>query len=201
MFLFAKSYPVWCSCESEKSDQYRIFRKKFTLKSAGKYFLDIAADSTYVVYINGQVVPCQQTADFPKDISGSRVEISDFVCAGENVIAVEVHYTGERFLTYRPGQAFLWVEIHDAVKTLLSTDESWKWAESTDYQSGLNCKLTTQLGFVFCKDARKSIDFTALDFDDSAWQSAVKVPGCEKNFCVPPRICILRSCWSCPGRM
>ena len=179
MFLFAKSYPVWCSNESEKSDQYRIFRKKFTLKSDGRYFMDIAADSTYAVYINGKVVPCQQRADFPGDISGSRVEITDFVTSGENVIVAEVHYTGERFLTYRPGQAFLWLELHDGVETLLATDESWKWCIAPDYQSGLNCKLTSQLGFVFCKDARKSIDFAALDYDDSAWANAVKVAGSE----------------------
>ena len=179
MFLFAKSYPVWCSNESEKSDRYRIFRKKFTLKSDGRYFMDIAADSTYVVYINGKVVPCQQRADFPGDISGSRVEITGLVSAGENIIAVEVHYNGERFLTYRPGQPFLWLELHDGVETLLATDESWKWADSPDYQSDLNCKLTSQLGFVFCRDARKSTGFAALEFDDSAWKNAVKVAGSE----------------------
>ena len=68
MQLFKNAVPVWSIPAGEVSDQYRVFQTAFTLPSeSGKtVFLDIAADSTFDIRING-IVP--QTARFPVWIS------------------------------------------------------------------------------------------------------------------------------------
>lgn len=173
-FLQQHAAFIWRSAEPETADRYVGFRKKFILnpESAGKIQLDIAADSTYEIRINGRRCPGSQTADMPGDRTFSRYDLSDLVKPGENVLAVEVHYVGENFLTYRPGPAFLCAAVHAGDQLLAVTDASWKWAFSPEMQSGLRCRMTDQLGFVFCKDERKKLPWDELDFDDSMWQNA-----------------------------
>ena len=181
MQLFSRAVPVWNISKDEVSDQYRVFRKKFTVDAdCGQVFLDIAADTTFCVMINGVRLPIQQLAGFRGDISVSRHDITPLLDAGENIIACEVHFVGANFFTCFAGTAFLCAEIHDGKNVFAATDETWKCAVSPDMQSGLNCSVSPQLGFVFCKDARKSVPWEQLYFDDSAWQEAVKVDGCEQ---------------------
>ena len=180
MKLFSQATPIWSCAKGEEIDQYRIFRKKFTIETTpNKVTLDIAADSTFNVFVNGSRLPIQQLADFPKDRTVSRYDISSLLNVGENIIAIEVHYLGRRFLTYQPGEAFVCAEIYNDETIFAATNESWKVETSSDYQSNLNCLVTSQLGLVFLQDARKSIAFEAIDFDDSKWQNAVKVSNSE----------------------
>ena len=180
MQLFSQAVPVWSHAGIEASDQYRLFRKKFSLPAGrGRIFLDAAADSTYAVFINGKRLKIQQLAGFPGEMTASQLEITPFLKTGENIIAAEVHYIGERFLTYRPGTAFFCAEIYGDDSVYAATGETWKCIDSPDMLSGLNCKVTGQLGFVFCRDMRKITAFSDIDFDDSSWPGAVKCPGCK----------------------
>ena len=174
-FLQKNAAFIWRSAEPETADQYVIFRKKFTVSPeiSGKIMLDITADSTYEIRINGRRFPGSQLADLPYDRTFSSYDLSKFVKCGENIIAVEVHYIGENFLTYQIAPAFLCAAIHAGDQILAVTDPSWKWTLSPEMQSGLCCKTTKQLGFVFCKDERKKQSWDELDFDDSAWHNAV----------------------------
>ena len=179
MQLFRKAVPVWSIPENEVSDQYRLFRRKFTVSDITQpIFLDIAADTTFCVFINGNRLPIQQLADFKADITVSRYDITSLLKCGENIIACEVHFVGEDFFTCFAGTAFLCLEIHDGKHIFTATDESWKWLVSPDMHNGLNCKVSLQLGFVFCKDFRKSIPYEQIDFDDSDWQNTVKAANC-----------------------
>lgn len=174
-FLQRNAACIWCSAGPESPDQYLIFRKIFTLpaENPDEVQLDIAADSTYEIRINGKRCPGSQLADMPGDWTFSSYDISSFVRPGKNVIAVEVHYLGEDFLTYRPGPAFLCAALHAGDRLIAATDSRWKWAYSQEMQSGLHCRLTSQLGFVFCRDERRKQPWDTLDFDDSAWKNAV----------------------------
>ena len=179
MVLFSRAVPIWMVDKNEVSDQYRIFRKKFVIDDlSDEIFIDIAADTTFCVMINSVRLPIQQAAGFRGDISVSRYNISKLLKKGENIISCEVHFAGENFFTCFAGTAFLCAEIHDGKKVFAATDSTWKCAVSPDMISGINCKVSLQLGFVFCKDASKSIGYDLPDFDDSAWQNAVKVADC-----------------------
>ena len=167
MQLFSQAVPVWSVAGNESSDQYRVFRKKFAVSEVPQQvWIDIAADTTFCVWINGTRLPIQQLADFPGDITVSRYDISSLLVPGENIIACEVHFVGENFSTCFAGTAFLCAEVKSINSVLAATDSSWKCAVSPDMVSGLACKVSLQLGFVFCKDARRSVPYHRLDFDD-----------------------------------
>lgn len=173
-FLQKNAAFIWRSSKPETPDRYLIFRKKFTLpdETSGNVQLDIAADSTYEIRVNGKRCPGSQLAGIPGDCTYSSYDLSGFVHPGENIIAVEVHYIGEDFLTYRTGPAFLCAAIHAGDQQIAATDQTWKWAVSPEMQSGLRCRLTPQLGFVFCRDERRKQPWDELDFDDSDWKNA-----------------------------
>lgn len=174
-FFQEKSSSIWRSAEQESADCYLIFRKQFTIPAspAEKVLLDIAADSTFEIRINGRRCPGSQLADIPGDNTFSTIDITGFVHPGANVVAVEVHYLGENFLTYRPGTAFLRAAIYAGKELFTVTDSSWKWLVSPEMQSGMRCRMTPQLGYVFCRDERQKTAWDEVDFDDSLWQRSV----------------------------
>ena len=176
-FLQKTAAFIWGSTKPETPDHYMIFRKKFTLSAEipGIIQLDIAAETTYEIMVNGRRCPGSQPADMPGDRTFSSYDLSGFVQPGENVIAVEVHYMGEDFLTCRTGPAFLCAAVHAGGQLIAATDSSWKCADSPAMQSGLRCRLTNQLGFVFCKDERSKQPWDKPDFDDSAWKNAAEL--------------------------
>ena len=173
-FLQRNAAFIWRSAGPELPDQYLIFRKKFSIPAGNpeELQLDIAADSTYEIRVNGKRCPGSQLADMPGDRTFSSYDISSLVRPGKNVIAVEVHYLGKDFLTYRPGPAFLCAALHIGDRLIAATDSSWKCAYSQEMRSGLHCQLTSQLGFVFCRDERLKQPWDEPDFDDSAWKNA-----------------------------
>ena len=165
---------IWSTPFEEGKDLYRIFRGTFdwNRRKSPRVTLEIAADSTFKACVNGHRCPISQTADFPECRTSSSLDITNWLVPGKNVIAVEVHYLGEPFLTYQPGVPFLRAAIHDGNTLLVKTDASWKCAESMAYRSALACKVTSQLGFVFSYDARNAQMWEDPAFDDSAWHSA-----------------------------
>lgn len=149
---------IWDSGEESSSDQYRVFRKEFELPEYGekRILLHIAADSTYEARVNGIRVPGQQLADMPEDRTVAVLDITEMAHPGKNEIRVEVHYIGIWFLTYRPGRAFLRAAISDGERVFAATGPDWECGVVPEMKSGLNVKLTEQLGFVFLCDKRKS---------------------------------------------
>ena len=100
---------IWTAPFEKGMDFYRIFRKVFSWRPEGeeRVMLEIAADSTFAAFVNGRRCPISQVADFPEDRTFSTFDVTAFLVPGENVIAVEVHYIGDGFLTYQPGTPFL----------------------------------------------------------------------------------------------
>ena len=170
---------IWNPATQTGKDSYWDFRKTFLWNGTGSAELQIAADSTYCVWINGVRCPIAQVADMPGDWTYSVYDITRLLRPGKNLIAVEVHFIGEAFLTYRPGTPFLRAAvIGGAGGVIVATDDTWRTRESIVYQSGLCTKVSGQLGYVFSYDARKDDGWkNGADYDDSVWQNAVIVPG------------------------
>ena len=83
---------IWDAAKCGTPDSYKAFRKTFDLEEIpGAAAIQIAADSTFVLYVNGNRVPCGQFSDYPLDRTFSTVDIQRFLKKGRNVIAVSVH--------------------------------------------------------------------------------------------------------------
>ena len=112
-----------------------------------RYYLHIASDSNYTVYVNGKLCTFGQYADYPDYKVYDRVDITDCLQEGENRMAVVVWYYGIDSSTYRIGKPGLIFEILDEEGNLIArSDEFVLSRKSRDYVSG-ECKLISgQLG-------------------------------------------------------
>ena len=164
---------IWDASKCGKPDSYKAFRKSFVLdEKPGIAAVQIAADSTFALYVNGVRVPGGQFSDYPADRSYSTLDISEYLQKGVNVIAVSVHYLGTKFHVYLPGIASLRAVVFSGREILCATDETWKCADEPGFLSFSERKMTNQAGFIFEYDARKELPWKELSFDDSCWENA-----------------------------
>jgi alpha-L-rhamnosidase len=146
-----KASAIWYA--KVEADSYRCFRHRFNWNGKGRASIEIAADSTFSCAINGKTLPLQQLADYPDEPTFSSFEVTDYLRVGDNQILISVHYIGEDFLTYQAGTPFLQALIHADGELLTCTGPDWEAADNTAYASGLRCRVSKQLGFVFHYDA------------------------------------------------
>ena len=130
-------------------DCYCVFFKEFETERTDGAEVEIAADSTFELFINDRPVPIQQLADFPDHRTWSHAEISEWLRPGRNTIRCGVHFIGENFLTYQQGTPYLQMVVRRGDSLLAKTDESWRCAFDNAYKQGMRCRVSNQLGFVF----------------------------------------------------
>ncbi len=173
---------IWSSTEEQGKDLYHVFRRSFTVDGNAPVMLQISADSTYAVCINGVRVPVTQFSDFPHSRTYCGADISALVKSGENTVTVEVHYWGESFSTYLAGRPYLKAVIFSGENILAATDGSWKTVPSPAYRAGLECKVTSQLGFAFEYNADTELPpesewkNAAVYTDESFWHELAERP-------------------------
>lgn len=138
---------IWRRGEVGK-DEFCDFLATVAIPEVGKrYFLHIASDSNYTVWMNGELCAFGQYADYPDYKVYDRVEITASLRAGLNRMVAVVWYYGIDSQTYRKGEAGLIFEILDEEGNLVTaSDETVLSRPSRDYVSG-DCHLITgQLG-------------------------------------------------------
>ena len=182
-----------CSCTKQPqiitTDQpiadgeWQCFTKEFTLLSGRSAELKIAADTKYWLYVNGELVvregglkrgpnPTDSYCDVFTEIPNLKF--------GKNRVAVLVQYYGRNSFSHRPSStAGLYFDLTTFLGRVVS-DCSWKavrydafWAPADENPKGP--KQYRLAGANVGYDARKAVDFAALDFDNSSWSNAVEV--------------------------
>lgn len=146
----ARSKWIWVS-QGEKPDQYGEFYDSFSCGS-GTAMLRISVDSNYAVWINGAFVYAGQYPDFPHYKIYDDIDVSSFCREGMNHLAIQVWYYGEGNMSYYPGRAALRYEIHQMEQLIAASDEKTLSRQSPCYETGLQKKITHQLGFSFRYD-------------------------------------------------
>ncbi len=170
-------YAAWLNVIGNNKDSHFCFRNVFQVDTVPQSaFLEISADSTFSVWINGRRCPISQFSDFPRTRTFSKLEIASYLQSGLNCVAVEVHYLGESFSTYITGTPYLKAVIHTVGNILTATGPGWKIISDPAFRSGLECKITSQLSYAFQYDARLAADWRSVSFDDSAWVNAEAYP-------------------------
>ncbi len=181
MTFISEAKCIWQCTGETGADRYISFFKDFSYTGSDEVTLTIAADSTYVVRINGTRCPISQLADRPGDYTFSTCDVTQWLRQGTNRIAVEVHFIGADFLTIFRGIPFLRAALCAGETILAATDETWSCRESREMISGRNERVSNQLGFTFVCDGRVSPDWITSGGED--WQKAVEVPGWKQwNF-------------------
>ena len=104
-----------------------LFRREFEIEAGKRTFIYISADDYYKLYINGSFV-CQGPAPgYPFHYYYNKVEITDYIKAGRNVIAVHSYYQGliNRVWVSGDDRHGLILDVEQEGKTILSSDESF----------------------------------------------------------------------------
>ena len=163
--------------------EWQCFRKEFTLLSAKKASLKIAADTKYWLWVNGELVVREGGLKRGPNPTDSYCDVFDAVPnlkVGRNTVAILVQYYGKYSFSHAPSAVpGVWFELDTRFGKVVS-DKSWKavrydafWAPADENPHG--SRQYRLAGANVGYDARKEVNFAATKFDDSAWSSAVEV--------------------------
>ena len=166
---------VWLagSGANEHADQYLRFRRGLDLDHAPRTsVLTIAAESDFILLVNGQVAGQGQYSDWPARRTFTTYDVAPLLHAGWNVIAVCVHHQGLGNSVHHPGKAGLILSIVGDHPGVLS-DNTWRCSPMAAYAQGGCIRVTLQMGLTYVYDARAEDDWLSDVFDDSAWEAVV----------------------------
>ena len=158
----------------EHCDSHILFRKKFVLSKAekvGKAY--ITADDFYKLYINGQFVAQGPAPAYHNCYNYNEIDITPYLCEGENVIAVHTYYQGLINRVWQSGdyRHGLIMDVEIDGKVVASSDESFLCHRHTAYSAVGKSGYDTQ--FMECYDSNAAeCSFHMPDFDDSQWENA-----------------------------
>lgn len=163
--------------------EWQCFRREFTLLSAKKASLKIAADTKYWLWVNGELVVREgglKRGPNPTDSYCDEFCELPNLKVGRNTVAILVQYYGKYSFSHAPSAVpGVWFELDTRFGKVVS-DKSWKavrydafWAPADENPHG--SRQYRLAGANVGYDARKEVNFAATKFDDSAWSSAVEV--------------------------
>ena len=154
-------------------NRHILFRKKAHLPKGEKAVLRITADDYYKLYINGRFVTQGPAPSYPNCYYYNELDVSEYLCCGENVFAVHTYYQGLINRVWVSGdlREMMWCELTLDDETVLVSDESWLCADHTGYS--VMGKVGYDTAFLERYDSRaKEVAFASSDFDDSEWTNA-----------------------------
>ena len=172
---------IWDKENLTEKNVWMCFNKKVILdKVPEKLVAHILADSKYWLYINGETVVFEGSVKRgPDENSGyyDSIDIAPYLKKGVNSICALVWYwDNETSYSYKSsGQGGFIFEAAGEDITIIS-DKSWKVKRNSAYvDSSLYPPNYRLPEYSIYFDAREDIgDWTALDFDTSAWEDATE---------------------------
>ncbi len=155
------------------NNRHILFRRKFTLERTEQTLIRITADDYYKLYINGVFVTQGPTPGYNFHYFYNEIDISGFVQAGVNTIAVHTYYQGliNRVWVSGDRRHGLFLELSSGGETILGSDESFLCQEHSGFSAAGTVGYATQ--FMERYDAASpEVGFEQPDFDDFAWAPA-----------------------------
>lgn len=150
-----------------------LFRKKFVAEAGEETYIYISADDYYKLYINGIFV-CQGPAPgYPFHYYYNKVEITDYIKNGINVIAVHTYYQGliNRVWVSGDDRHGLILDVEQEGEIILSSDESFLCTYHTGFEEMGIAGYATQFLERY-KSGCPQEGFHQLEYDDSGWEKA-----------------------------
>ena len=168
---------IWGDGPDSPRNAWRCFRRAFVPADGGEAAsVRIAADSRYVLYVNGQRVGRGPVRSWPFELPYDEYEIGHLLTPGaRNVIAVLVLHYGVSTFQYLRGRGALLLQldgVRDELGGVIATDGAWRTAVHAGYDANTS-RISCQLGFQEVLDAR-AIDERWVEpgYDDGGWEAA-----------------------------
>ena len=158
----------------EHRNRHILFRRSFQLThKPSTAIMYITADDYYKLYINGRFVAQGPAPSYPQRMRYNAVDVTDYLTAGHNVVAVHTLYKGliNRVWVSGDGRHGLLCDLVADGETLLASDECFLTHPHTGYTETGTSGYQTQFLETY-DSAAPEVGFEAIDFDDSAWAHA-----------------------------
>ncbi|MDF2663415.1 MAG: alpha-L-rhamnosidase, partial [Paenibacillus sp.] len=152
-------------------NRHMLARKTFVLKEPfDRAILDITADDTYKLYINGQFVGQGPAQGNYYHYYYNRHDVTSLLREGDNVIAVHVYYQGLVCRAFNSGdyRQGLIAELSVDGRIAARTDSSWKIERAREYEDGGIIGYDTQY-LEHIDNRLKLTGWRKAEFDDTAW--------------------------------
>ena len=142
--MFGKAKWIWMN-NSPKPDEYADFFVDFDFDGAPVKML-IAAETDYVVTLNGKVILHSQYAGFKNEKYYDEDDITEFCVKGKNSMVITVRYEGIDTFTHIEDGAGVIFSIESNGTQIAYSSENTLSAPSVDYVPYVNRLITDQLG-------------------------------------------------------
>lgn len=135
-FKIAPAKWIWLPSERTLPCTFVLFRKEFVLESIPNFARGwIAADSRYVLYVNGSRVQFGPAPHDPRHAEADPVNIRQYLRTGKNVIAIHVMFYGQGDGTWPTGKPGLMFRV-TAGKEIIATDKTWLCSVDRGHKPG-----------------------------------------------------------------
>lgn len=158
---------------TEHRNRHILFRKEFQCPAFQKAMVYISADDYYKLYINGVFVVQGPTPAYHFQYNYNVVDVTPYLKAGNNVIAVHTLYQGLINRTWQSGdhRHGLIFDLEADGKLLCCSDETCKTAVHSGYAETGTCGYNTHFLESYDSNAPE-VDFEKPDYDDGCWEFA-----------------------------
>jgi hypothetical protein len=153
--------------EKIKGCVFRARRKILFNELAANPTIHIAAESYYVLYLNGKQIGSGPARGTENCNFLDTYDIAEYAIKGENSIAVEVFCNNFSTFMASPAQPALFISAGNSV-----CDHRWQVQLAQEYRTQDVPNYTPQMGLMEWRDLRKSPQGWQTFADDTAWLNA-----------------------------
>ncbi|RYZ95979.1 MAG: alpha-rhamnosidase, partial [Sphingobacteriaceae bacterium] len=169
----------WIAAPQITGHEYGIyyFRKNISLNAKpANFVVHVSADNRYKLFVNGTLVSLGPARGDTYFWNYETVDLAPYLTAGKNIVSALVFNEGE----YRPEAqisvrtAFI-MQGNSAAEEVLNTNRSWKCIRDVGHLPIPGFFFSASKGELVNMSQTVKGDWTAINYDDTAWQSANKV--------------------------
>jgi len=171
---------IWTDDDPGEAHVWIYARRSFEIADPEQGWIEITADLRYFLWINGNPVSFGPPKFHWETPTVDRYEISQWLCAGTNIVTVQVYSYGSGWdlSSCMPRRGALRAVIGVDGREIF-TDKRWKVCRENAYAA-----KTAQRGEAQppaeCFDARKSLGTPwIIRYDDADWKPATELPELE----------------------
>ncbi|MDB5025610.1 MAG: Bacterial alpha-L-rhamnosidase [Mucilaginibacter sp.] len=169
----------WIAAAGDNGISYGIFyfRKNVDLAvKPASFIVHISADNRYKLYVNGTLVSLGPARGDTYYWNYETVDLSPYLSVGKNIIAAvvwnEAQYRPEAQISVRT--AFI-IQGNSDNEEILNTNNTWKCIRDAGHQPVPGYFFAASKGEMVDMNQAVKGDWTAVNYNDSAWPFAIKV--------------------------
>ncbi len=192
--IHEKARWIWTN-SAPKSNEYAIFEDRFVFDGKIAAF-SIAAETDYILYVNGQLVAFGQFAGYPFEKYCDELDITSYCVTGENTFSVTVRYEGVNSATHIDDGAgvIFSLEIDGRLKVCSGT--ATLGGADDRYIQHQNRAITGQLGLtsgmrcghyradIPCVEVKKTYNIKKRPVKKAEMQGFVEAKPLSPNSCI-----------------